>query len=160
MAWSSREPQKQTNAARRSQRHVIGVDAIREFNVHAIHTAPITANGPVDKSSSSPNPASNQWHGPCSNSSVTCPGARIFDRVLAPPFQRNQFGASLGGRSVKTGHFSSSITRASARNASDLSGLYQTPLPRFAVASVQPLLNLWPIAPAVRLIQRHRGGIQ
>jgi len=94
---------------------------------------------------------SNQWHGSAfeflRNNALDAPN--YFDQGSAPPFQRNQFGGSVGGpiRKDKTFFFANyegyrqNLHQTSAAFVPDAASRAA------AVPSVQPLLNLWPTAP-------------
>ncbi len=81
---------------------------------------------------------SNVWHGSLYEfvRNSVLDAANYFDVGSAPPFQRNQFGASSGGaiRKEKMFLFGNYVPGLAARAA--------------AALSVQPLLSLWPTAAA------------
>jgi len=93
----------------------------------------------------------NQWHGTAfeflRNNVLDAPN--FFDQGDAPPFRRNQFGASMGGpvKKDKTFLFGNyegfrqSLHQTSAAFVPDAASRAA------AVPSVQPLLNLWPTPP-------------
>src|SRR6202030_2000663 len=95
---------------------------------------------------------SNEWHGAAfeflRNNALDAPN--FFDQGDAPPFQRNQFGGSMGGplqrdKTFLFGNyegFRQSLHQTSATFVPDAASRAA------AVASVQPLLNLWPTPPA------------
>ena len=143
---------------------LLGVDAVREFNVV---TDTYGANyGKRDGAQVSivTTSGTNNIRGSAfeflRNSALDA--RNYFDQASIPEFQRNQFGASLGGPSAKTSFSSSAITRASARTgASAQSPLFRRPgrqgyLPDSSGtevyvgvnSAVTPLLNLWPAATA------------
>ena len=77
-----------------------------------------------------------------------------FDQGSAPPFQRNQFGAAVGGPIQKDKTFVFANLRGlPPEPASDLGRVCARlwPRARARCASVQPLLNLWPTPTAERL---------
>jgi len=57
-----------------------------------------SASGPAGSRDRKRNPGTNQWHGRhssfCRNNVLDAPD--FFDQGDAPPFRRNQFGASMG----------------------------------------------------------------
>jgi hypothetical protein len=73
-----------------------------------------------------------------------------FDQGSAPPFQRNQFGASLGGPLKKDKAFLFANYEGYRQNLHQTSAAFVPDLVSRAAAvpSVQPLLNLWPTPPA------------
>ena len=94
----------------------------------------------------------NQLHGSVyeflRNNALDAPN--FFDQGSAPPFQRNQFGASLGGpiRTGKTFLFGNYEGLRQHLHQTSAAFVPDAASRAAAVPSVQPLLNLWPIAPA------------
>ena len=88
---------------------LLGVDAVREFNVQRDSYSAEFGKRPGAQVIIVTQSGSNQWHGSAfeflRNNALDAPN--YFDQGSAPPFQRNQFGASLGGpiRSDKTFFF-------------------------------------------------------
>src|SRR5882724_852022 len=131
---------------------LLGVDAVREFNVQRDSYSAEFGKHPGAQVIIVTQSGTNQWHGAVfeflRNNALDAPN--YFDQGSAPPFQRNQFGASAGGplRSDKTFLFANydgfrqHLHQTSAAFVPDAASRAS------AVASVQPLLNLWPIAPA------------
>jgi hypothetical protein len=131
---------------------LLGVDAVREFNVQRDSYSAEFGKRPGGQVIIVTQSGSNQWHGAVfeflRNNALDAPN--FFDQGSAPPFQRNQFGASLGGpiRQDKTllfGNyegFRQNLHQSSAAFVPDAASRAS------AVPSVRPLLNLWPTAPA------------
>jgi hypothetical protein len=131
---------------------LLGVDAVREFNVERDSYSAEFGKRPGGQVIIVTRSGSNQWHGSAyeflRNSVLDAPN--FFDQGSAPPFQRNQFGASLGGpvQHDKTFLFANyegfrqSLHQTSAAFVPDLASRAA------AVPSVQSLLNLWPTPPA------------
>ncbi len=127
---------------------LLGVDAVREFNVQRDSYSAEFGKHPGAQVLIATRSGSNQWHGTAfeflRNNNLDAPN--FFDQGAAPPFQRNQFGASLGGplRSNKTFFFANyegfrqHLHQTSAAFVPDLTSRAN------AVPSVQPLLDLWP----------------
>jgi hypothetical protein len=127
---------------------LLGVDAVREFNVQRDSYSAELGKRPGGQVIIATRSGSNQLHGSVfeflRNNALDAPN--FFDQGSAPAFQRNQFGASLGGpiRSDKTFVFGNyegfrqNLHQTSAAFVPDLQSRAD------AVASVQPLLNLWP----------------
>ncbi len=127
---------------------LLGVDAVREFNVQRDSYSAELGKRPGGQVIIATRSGSNQFHGSAfeflRNNALDAPN--FFDQGSAPPFQRNQFGASLGGpiRFDKTFVFGNyegfrqNLHQTSAAFVPDLQSRAD------AVASVQPLLNLWP----------------
>ena len=131
---------------------LLGVDAVREFNVHRDSYSAEFGKRPGGQVIIVTQSGSNQFHGAIfeflRNNILDAPN--YFDQGSAPPFQRNQFGGSLGGpihkdKTFLFGNyegFRQNLHQTSAAFVPDASSRAK------AVPSVQPLLNLWPIAPA------------
>jgi hypothetical protein len=127
---------------------LLGVEAVREFNVQRDSYSAELGKHPGGQVIIATRSGSNQLHGSAfeflRNNALDAPN--FFDQGSAPPFQRNQFGASLGGpiRADKTFLFGNyegfrqNLHQTSAAFVPDLQSRAD------AVASVQPLLNLWP----------------
>jgi Carboxypeptidase regulatory-like domain len=131
---------------------LLGVDAVREFNVQRDSYSAEFGKRPGAQVIIVTQSGSNQWHGAVyeflRNNALDAPN--YFDPGSAPPFQRNQFGASVGGpvQSDKTFFFANyegfrqNLHQTSAAFVPDAASRAA------AVPSVQPLLNLWLTAPA------------
>jgi hypothetical protein len=131
---------------------LLGVDAVREFNVQRDSYGAEFGKHPGGQVIIVTQSGSNQWHGSVfeflRNNALDAPN--FFDQGSAPPFQRNQFGASAGGplRANKTFLFANyegfrqNLHQTSAAFVPDAASRAA------AVPSVQPLLNLWPTPPA------------
>ena len=127
---------------------LLGVDAVREFNVQRDSYSAEFGKHPGAQVLIATRSGSNQWHGTAfeflRNNDLDAPN--FFDQGAAPPFQRNQFGASLGGplRSNKMFFFANyegfrqHLHQTSAAFVPDLTSRAN------AIPSVQPLLDLWP----------------
>jgi hypothetical protein len=127
---------------------LLGVGAVREFNVQRDSYSAELGKHPGGQVIIATRSASNQLHGSVfeflRNNALDAPN--FFDQGSAPPFRRNQFGASLGGpiRSGKTFIFGNyegfrqNLHQTSAAFVPDLTSRAN------AAPSVQPLLNLWP----------------
>ncbi len=127
---------------------LLGVDAVREFNVQRDDYGAEFGKRPGGQVIIVTQSGSNQWHGSAfeffRNNALDA--KNFFDQGSAPPFQRNQFGASLGGpiKSDKTFFFANyeglrqNLHQTSAAFVPDLQSRAD------AAPSVQPLLNLWP----------------
>src|SRR6266404_2562135 len=127
---------------------LLGVDAVREFNVQRDSYGAEFGKRPGGQVLIVTQSGSNQLHGALfeylRNNALDAPN--FFDRGDAPPLQRNQFGAALGGpvRRDKTFVFGNyegfrqHLHQTSAAFVPDLKARAA------AVPSVQLLLNLWP----------------
>jgi len=128
------------------------VDAVREFNVQRDSYGAEFGKRPGGQVVIVTQSGTNQWHGTAfeflRNNVLDAPN--FFDQGDAPPFRRNQFGASLGGPVQKDKTFlfgnyegfRQSLHQTSATFVPDAASRAA------AVPSVQPLLNLWPTPPA------------
>jgi len=131
---------------------LLGVDAVREFNVQRDSYSAEFGKHPGGQVIIVTQSGSNQWHGALfeflRNNALDAPN--FFDQGSAPPFQRNQFGASAGGPLranntflfVNYEGFRQHLHQTSAAFVPDAASRGA------AVPSVQPLLNLWPTPPA------------
>ncbi|UWZ84149.1 TonB-dependent receptor [Occallatibacter riparius] len=129
---------------------LIGVEAVREFNVLRDSYGAAYGKRPGAQVIIVTQSGTNQLHGSLyeflRNNAFDAPN--YFDQGSAPPFQRNQFGAALGGPLKKNKAFlfgnyegfRQSLHQTSVAFVPDLGSRAA------AVPSVQPLLNLW-VAP-------------
>lgn len=127
---------------------LLGVEAVREFNVLRDSYGAEYGKRPGAQVLIATQSGTNEWHGAAfdflRNNALDAPN--YFDQGSAPPFQRNQFGGAMGGpvRRDKTFIFGDyeglrqNLQQTSAAFVPDLASRAA------AVASVQPLLNLWP----------------
>jgi len=135
-----------------ASQQLLGVDAVREFNVLRDNYGAEYGKRPGGQVIIVTQSGSNQWHGSAfeflRNNALDAPN--FFDQGSPPPFQRNQFGGSLGApiRNDKTFVFANyeglrqDLHQTSAAFVPDATSRAN------AAASVQPLLNLWPAPPA------------
>jgi len=126
---------------------LLGVDAVREFNVQRDNYGAEFGKHPGGQVIILTQSGSNQWHGSAyeflRNNALDT--KNFFDQGSAPPLQRNQFGASVGGpiHSDKTFLFANyeglrqNLHQTSAAFVPDLQSRAD------AAPSVQPLLDLW-----------------
>ncbi|HEV1994241.1 MAG TPA: carboxypeptidase regulatory-like domain-containing protein [Candidatus Acidoferrum sp.] len=127
---------------------LLGVDAVREFNVQRDSYSAEFGKRPGGQVIILTRSGSNQLHGAVfeflRNNALDAPN--FFDQGLAPPFQRNQFGASLGGPVRKDNTFLFCNYEGFRQNLHQTSVAFVPSLASRAAAapSVQPLLNLWP----------------
>lgn len=128
---------------------LLGVDAIREFelvkdNYSAEYGKRSGAQITIVTTS-----GTNQFHGSLyeflRNSSLDA--RNFFDQKNVPLFQRNMFGASVGGpiRKNKTFLFGNYESFRQRLGLSNVTLVPDNASRSRAVASVQPLLNLWPV---------------
>jgi hypothetical protein len=131
---------------------LLGADAVREFNVQRDTYSAEFGKHPGGQVIIATRSGTNQLHGSAyeflRNNALDAPN--FFDQGSAPLFQRNQFGASLGGpiRADKTflfGNYEGFRQNLRQTSAAFVPGLNARAA---AVPSVQPLLNLWPTPPA------------
>jgi hypothetical protein len=131
---------------------LLGVDAMREFEVQSDTYNAEFGKHPGGQVVIVTQSGGNKWHGDVfeflRNNALDAPN--FFDVGSAPPFQRNQFGISSGGPLhtdktfffVNYEGFRQHLHQTSAAFVPDAASR------AVAAASVRPLLNLWPIAPA------------
>jgi hypothetical protein len=152
---------------------LLGVDAVREFNVQRDSYGAEFGKRPGGQVVIVTQSGTNQWHGTAfeflRNNALDAPN--FFDQGSAPPFQRNQFGGSMGGpvQKDKTFLFGNyegfrqhlhQTSAALVPDSNARSGFLpcqlvtpkpnpcssSTPLVNVGVApGVAPLLSLWPI---------------
>jgi hypothetical protein len=131
---------------------LLGVDAVREFNVERDSYGAELGKHPGGQVIIVTQSGSNQWHGSAyeflRNNALDA--ANFFDQGAAPPFQRNQFGVSGGGPIQQDKTFVFANYEGFRQNLHQTSAAFvpDATSRANAVASVQPLLNLWPTAPA------------
>ncbi len=127
---------------------LLGVDAVREFNVQRDSYSAEFGKHPGAQVLIATRSGTNQWHGTAfeflRNNALDAPN--FFDQGSAPPFQRNQFGASLGGplRLDKTFLFSNYEGFRQNLHQTSVAFVPSAASRAAAAGSVQPLLNLWP----------------
>ena len=137
-----------------ASQQLLGVDAVREFNILRDTYAADYGKHPGGQVSIVTQSGTNQWHGSIfeflRNNALDAPN--FFDAGAAPPFQRNQFGGSAGGPLRRDKSF------LFANYEGFRQGLHQTSVQLVpdaqARANAAPivqqlgLLNAWPVAPA------------
>jgi hypothetical protein len=127
---------------------LLGVDAVREFNVQRDSYGAEFGKHPGGQVIIVTQSGSNSWHGSwyefVRNNALDA--ANYFDQGSAPPFQRNQFGASSGGaiRKHKTFLFGNYEGFRQDLNQTSVAFVPGLAARAAAAPSVQPLLNLWP----------------
>jgi len=130
---------------------VVGIEAVREFNVLRDSYSAEYGKHPGAQVSIVTQSGGNQLRGSAyeflRNNALDAPN--YFDQGSAPPFQRNQFGAALGGpiRANKTFLFANYEGLRQHLHQTSVAFVPDANARAIAVGSVQPLLNLWPIAP-------------
>jgi hypothetical protein len=127
---------------------LIGVEAVREFNVLRDSYGAEFGKRPGAQVIVVTQSGTNQLHGSAyeflRNNVLDAPN--YFDVGSAPPFQRNQFGASLGVPVKKNKTFVFTNYEGYRQHLHQTSVAFVPDLASraAAVASVKPLLNLWP----------------
>src|SRR5215471_8889836 len=135
-----------------SSQQLLGVDAVREFNVLRDSYGAEYGKRPGGQVTIVTQSGTNELHGTIyeflRNNALDAPN--YFDQGSAPPFQRNQFGAALGGpiRSNKIFLFGNYEGLRQHLHQTSVAFVPDANSRAVADTSVQPLLNLWPIAPA------------
>jgi hypothetical protein len=131
---------------------LLGVEAVREFNVLRDTYGAEFGKRPGAQVLIVTQSGTNQLHGSVyeylRNNALDAPN--YFDQGSAPPFQRNQFGAALGGPIRKDKAFLFGNYEGFRQHLHQTSVAFVPDLISRAAAkpSVQPLLNLWPTPPA------------
>ena len=127
---------------------LLGVEAVREFNVLRDSYGAEYGKRPGAQVIVVTQSGSNQWHGSVyeflRNNALDAPN--YFDLGSAPLFQRNQFGAASGGplRKNKTFLFANYEGYRQHLHQTSVAFVPDLASRAAAVASVKPLLNLWP----------------
>ncbi len=135
-----------------TSQQLLGVDAVREFNLQRDSYGAEYGKHPGGQVIIVTQSGSNQWHASAfeflRNNTLDAPN--FFDQGSAPPFQRNQFGASIGGPIQKEKTFVFANYEGYRQNLHQTSAAFvpDAASRAAAVASVRPLLNLWPTPPA------------
>jgi hypothetical protein len=126
---------------------LLGVDGVREFNVQRDSYGAEFGKHPGGQVIIVTQSGSNTWHGALyefvRNNALDA--ANYFDQGSAPPFVRNQFGASSGGPILKDKTFVFANYEGFRQDLNQTSVAFVPGLAARAAAvpSVQPLLNLW-----------------
>jgi hypothetical protein len=127
---------------------LLGVDAVREFAVLRDSYGAEYGKHPGGQILIVTQSGSNQWHASAfeflRNNALDA--ANYFDQGSAPPFRRNQFGASVGGpiSKEKTFFFANHEGYRQDLEQTSASFVPDAASRGHAVAAIQPLLNLWP----------------
>ena len=135
-----------------TSQELLGVEAVREFNVLRDSYGAEYGKRPGGQVTIVTQSGTNELHGSAyeflRNNALDAPN--YIDQGSAPPFQRNQFGAALGGplRSSKTFLFGNYEGLRQHLHQTSAAFVPDATSRAIAVPSVQPLLNLWPVAPA------------
>jgi len=135
-----------------SSQQLLGVDGVREFNVLRDSYGAEYGKHPGGQVTIVTQSGTNERHGSVyeflRNNALDAPN--YFDQGSAPPFQRNQFGAAFGGplRNNKTFLFGNYEGLRQHLHQTSAAFVPDAASRSAAVTSVQPLLNLWPVAPA------------
>ncbi|MBV8632175.1 MAG: carboxypeptidase regulatory-like domain-containing protein, partial [Silvibacterium sp.] len=131
---------------------LLGVDSVREFNVLRDTYGAEYGKRPGAQVIIVTQSGTNQLHGSAyeflRNNDLDAPN--YFDQGGPPPFQRNQFGGSLGGPLKRDKAFLFGNYEGLRQHLHQTSAAFVPDLASRAAAvpSVQPLLNLWPTPPA------------
>jgi Carboxypeptidase regulatory-like domain len=131
---------------------LLGVDAVREFNVLRDSYGAEYGKRPGGQVLIVTQSGANQLHGSfydfLRNNDLDAPN--YFDQGSPPPFQRNQFGGSLGGpiQTGKTFLFGNYEGLRQRLHQTAATFVPDAASRAAAAPSVRPLLNLWPTAAA------------
>jgi hypothetical protein len=131
---------------------LLGVESVKEFNVLRDTYGAEYGKRPGAQVIIVTQSGTDQLHGSVyeflRNNVLDAPN--YFDQGSAPPFQRNQFGAAIGGPLRKDKAFLFGNYEGYRQNLHQTSVAFVPDLASRAkaVPSVQPLLNLWPTPPA------------
>lgn len=133
---------------------LLGIDAVQEFNILRDSYGAEYGKKPGGQITIVTKSGTNQWQGAgfefLRNSAMDA--ANYFDAAGPPPFERNQFGGTVGGP-LRTGHtfvfgsyegFLQSLHQTSVAFVPDA----QARADAAPIVKTMGLLNLWPVAPA------------
>ncbi len=140
---------------------LLGVDAVREFSVVSDTYGAEYGKRPGAQINIVTASGSNQLHGNAyefiRNSALD--SRNYFDFGTIPPFERNVFGGSLGGpiKKDKTFLFGNYEGFRQKLGLSDLTLVPDNTSRAAAVASIKPLLALWPVANGPELLTSTGG---
>ena len=135
---------------------LLGVDAVREFSVVKDTYGAEYGKRPGAQVNIVTASGTNQFHGNAyeflRNSALDA--RNFFDHGNIPAFRRNVFGGSLGGpiRKDRTFFFGNYEGFRQSLGLSDLTLVPDAASRASAVASIQPLLSLWPVANGPELL--------
>ena len=134
---------------------LLGIDAVREFNVQRDTYGAEYGKKPGGQISIVTQSGSNAWHGSMFEffRDHVLDATNYFDTgSSAPPFQRNQFGGSLGGPVRRNRTFVFGSYEGFVQDLHQTSVAFvpdaQARLDASAIVRTMGLLNLWPEAPA------------
>ena len=131
-----------------ASQNLIGVEAVREFNVLRDSYGAEYGKRPGAQVIIVTQSGSNQWHGSMYEflRNNVLDAKNYFDQGSAPPFRRNEFGGALGGpvKKDKTFFFVNYEGLRQSLHQTSLAFVPDLQSRATAVASVRPLLNLWP----------------
>jgi hypothetical protein len=140
---------------------LLGVDAVREFAIVKDAYGAEYGKRPGAQINIVTASGSNQLHGNAYDylRNRALDARNPFDQSQIPNFQRNVFGGSLGGpiKRDKTFLFGNYEGFRQVLGLSDVTLVPDAASRAAAVASVQPLLNLWPIANGPELLTSTGG---
>jgi hypothetical protein len=140
---------------------LLGVDAVREFAIVKDAYGAEYGKRPGAQVNIVTSSGTNQIHGNAyeylRNSALDA--RNPFDQAQIPNFERNVFGGSLGGpiKKDKTFLFANYEGFRQVLGLSDVTLVPDAASRAAAVASVQPLLNLWPVANGPELLTSTGG---
>ena len=135
---------------------LLGVDAVQEFAVVKDTYGAEYGKRPGAQINIVTASGSNQLHGNAyeflRNSALDA--RNFFDQAQIPNFERNEFGGSLGGpvKKDKTFLFANYEGYRQVLGLSDVTLVPDATSRAAAVASIQPLLGLWPVANGPELL--------
>ena len=136
-----------------ASQQLLGIDAVREFNVVRDTYGAQYGKHPGAQVIIVTQSGTNLWHGSLfefiRNNALDA--RNFFDAASsAPPFRRNQFGGAAGGplRKGRSFLFANYEGFRQALHQTSAAFVPDAASRATAVPAVQPLLNLWPIAPS------------